>query len=208
MAISVDYTGARFCINVPQSDLTLISGTLYEHDTDAFWDEVKAWEASHIGIVFEDMQSYNAPYTVFGTTYAPKVEILNETNSSNTDLYQVCYVPDTAYSVRLVGSNNNIADVQNLILKNTTTQVIPGNAAGLIYGQLTAADVAQLFNYVVEGTETFAEQMRLIRADAAGKIVQAGDGSYNIRDAADSKNRITGDDAANGGRDISATDGT
>jgi len=132
LAISVDYTGARFCINVPQADLTLVSGTLYTHDTDAFWDEMKAWEASEIGIVFEDMQSHNAAYTVFGITYAPKVEILNETNSSNVDLYQVCYIPDTAYSVRLEGSNNNIADIQNTILKNTTTQVIPGNAAGLI----------------------------------------------------------------------------
>jgi hypothetical protein len=38
--------------------------------------------------------------------------------------------------------------------------------------------------------------------------VQAADGSYAIRDAANSKDRIVGDDSANSGRDITSTDGT
>ena len=67
---------------------------------------------------------------------------------------------------------------------------------------------AQIFAHVQEGSETFEMAMRLIRADAAGRIIQQADGSYVIRDAADSKARITGDDAANSGRDISAVDGT
>ena len=68
--------------------------------------------------------------------------------------------------------------------------------------------VDDLFNYVVENDETFAMQLRLIRANAAGRIIEQSDGSYVIRDAVDSKDRIVGDDAVNGGRDILNTDGT
>lgn len=132
MAITVDYSGATFRIKIPQADLTHISGTLYELDTDAFWEDLKALEAAETGIVFQDMQSHNPSYTVAGVTYAPKVEILNSTNSSNTDEYEVFFDPDTQYSVRLTGSNNNIFDLQNSILANSTTQIIPQNSAGLI----------------------------------------------------------------------------
>ncbi len=85
---------------------------------------------------------------------------------------------------------------------------ISGSVVGIARGTLSFDQAApEVFGNLMENGETFAEQTRLIRADAAGKIVQAGDGSYAIRDAADSKDRIEGDDAANGGRDISATDG-
>lgn len=67
---------------------------------------------------------------------------------------------------------------------------------------------AQIFAHIMENSETFAEQVRLMRADSAGKIVQQADGTYAIRDAADAKDRITGDDSANSGRDITAVDGT
>ena len=132
MATTIDYTGATYRINVPQGDLSHISGTLYELDTDAFWDDIKALEAAETGIVFQDTQSHNSEYTVAGVTYASKVEILNASNSSNTDVYEVFFDPDTQYSVTLTGSNNNIFDIQNAILANTTTQVLPQNSAGLI----------------------------------------------------------------------------
>ena len=101
------------------------------------------------GIVFEDAQSHSPAYTVAGVTYARRVEILNSTNSSNTDVYEVFFDPDTQYSVRLAGSNNNIFDIQNAILANTTTQVIPQNSAGLQIVEtgvsgLTAAESQQL----------------------------------------------------------------
>ncbi len=54
----------------------------------------------------------------------------------------------------------------------------------------------------VEGTTTLEELVRLIAAEAAGKIIQQLDGTYVIRDVNDSVDRISGDDAANGGRDI------
>lgn len=131
MAISIDYSGAVYRINIPQSDLTVVSGSLYELDTDQFWKDLKALEAAETGIVYQDTQSHNPTYTVVGVTYAKKVEILNASNSSNTDVYEVFFNPDTQYSVRLVGSNNNIFDIQNSILANTVTQIIPTNSAGL-----------------------------------------------------------------------------
>lgn len=136
MAISVDYSTTPFRVSVPQADLTPVTGTLYELDTKWFWDQLKAWEASETGIVFQDMQSYNAAYSVFGTTYFPKIEVLNSTNSSNTHEYEVFFTPDTQWSVRLSGSNNNIADLQNAILANSSVQVIPNNSAG---GQIITA---------------------------------------------------------------------
>jgi len=146
MAITVDYSSSPFRIKIPQADLTLISGSLYELDTDAFWDDVKALEAAETGIVFQDMQSHNAEYTVAGVTYAPKVEILNGTNSSNIDVYEVFFDPDTQYSVRLAGSNNNIFDLENAILANTTTQIIPQNSAGLIFNAASSIGQGDLDN--------------------------------------------------------------
>ena len=148
MAISVDYSGATYRIIVPQSYLTLVSGSLYELDTDQFWKDVKELESADIGIVFQDMQSHNLEYTVAGVTYAQKVEMLNASNSSNTDVYEVFFSPDTQYSVRLAGSNNNIFDIQNAILANTTTQIIPQNSAGLqlvsVGSGLSASEQAEL----------------------------------------------------------------
>jgi hypothetical protein len=99
MALSIDRTTS--IITIPKADLTLVTGTLYELDTEAFWEELKAIEASEEGIVFIDSQDHNIEYTVVGVTYAQKVEIING--------YQVEFENGT-YSVRLTGSNNNIFD--------------------------------------------------------------------------------------------------
>lgn len=66
----------------------------------------------------------------------------------------------------------------------------------------------QIFQRAVEGSHTFEEFIRLIAAEAAGKVLQQLDGSYVIRDVSDTKDRITGDEGANSGRDITAVDGT
>ena len=191
MAITVDYTVTPHCIQVPQSDLTLVSGTLYELDTDWLFDQIKAWEANHIGMVFQDMQSHNVEYTVQGVTYAQKVEILNSSNSSNTDEFCILFTPDTLYSVRLTGSNNNIADIQNAILANTTTQIIPGNSAGLIKGEIT--------DQTVEGALTVQDSLKVILAAVSGKLSGAGTGTVTIRDTQDTLDRIvaTTDDSGN-----------
>lgn len=142
MATTIDYSGATKRIIIPQADLTLISGSLYELDTDVLRTDLKALEAAETGIVWQDTHTRNAPYTVGGITYTQSIEILNSTNSSNTDVYEIFFSPDTTYSVRLKGSNNNVFDIQNAILANTVTQVLPQNSAGLIDGSDIASDAA------------------------------------------------------------------
>lgn len=66
----------------------------------------------------------------------------------------------------------------------------------------------QIFARVVETGFDFEELIRIMAAVAAGNVTQGVDGSYVIRDINNTKDRVTGDDAVNGGRTISATDGT
>lgn len=119
--ITVDW--ANKIIDVPQADLTLVSGTLYELDTEWFKDELTQLEASLYGMPNIRILDHNTSYTVAGVTYARKVEIING--------YQVRFEAGT-YSVRLVGSNNNIFDVENGVLFQNSVSVISNNAAGLI----------------------------------------------------------------------------
>jgi len=124
VAISVDW--ASGLITVPQDYLTLITGTLYELDTDQFRLDLKDLEDDVEGIPFPDTHRHNTAVTVAGTTFARTIEIING--------YSVEF-EDGAYSVRLVGSNNNLFDIQNGILVQNQVQVIPTNSAGLIVGE-------------------------------------------------------------------------
>ena len=58
MAITVDWNTLTFF--VPQGDLTLVGGTLYELDTETiFRQAVNAIMAGEEGIVFEDPINHN-----------------------------------------------------------------------------------------------------------------------------------------------------
>ncbi|KPK55001.1 MAG: hypothetical protein AMS22_05095 [Thiotrichales bacterium SG8_50] len=121
MALSVDYSTK--IISVPKADLTLISGTLYELDTDQFRLDLAALQDDEEGIPFPSMFRHNTEVTVAGATYARTIEIING--------YSVEF-EDGQYSVRLAGSNNNIFDVENGILVQNQVQVIAQNSAGLV----------------------------------------------------------------------------
>lgn len=127
MAISVDH--ATRIITIPQADLTLISGTLYELDTNVFRQNLKDFEDGEAGIVLPNTHRHNTEVTVAGTTFARTLEIING--------FSIAFSPDTQYSVRLVGSNNNIFDVESGILQQNQVQVIANNSAGLISGTET-----------------------------------------------------------------------
>lgn len=127
MAISIDW--ATKVISVPQADLTHISGTLYELDTDAFRLELKDLEDDEVGMPFLDTHRHNTAVTVAGTTFARTVEIING--------YSITF-EDGQYTVKLVGSNNNIFDVENGILNQNQVQIIAGNSAGLIVSETTS----------------------------------------------------------------------
>jgi hypothetical protein len=77
---------------------------------------------------------------------------------------------------------------------------------GLIIRECISVD--DIFDRVMENGETFAEQLLLIRANAAGSIEQDGAGSYKIKSADGLTDRIEGDPAPNDGRDVTATDVT
>ena len=146
MATSIDW-GTKV-ISVPKADLTLVSGTLYELDTAAFRLELKDLEDSDDGMPFPDTHVHNVPVTVAGVTYARTIEIVNG--------YSVEF-EDGQYSVRLVGSNNNIFDVENGILVPTgLVTVIPTNAAGLILNQtgLLPGDISAIADAVWNYTLT------------------------------------------------------
>ena len=121
MPISIDW-GTKV-ISVPQSYLTLISGTLYELDTEQFRLDLKALEDDETGMPFPDTHRHATEVTVAGVTYARTIEIING--------YSITF-EDGQYSVRLVGSNNNFFDVENGILNQNQVQIISGNSAGLI----------------------------------------------------------------------------
>jgi len=112
-----------YIISIPKTDLTFISGTLYELDTNDFRLQLKAWEASVEGMVQLVTHVHNTEVTVAGVVYARTVSILPP--------YSIEF-EDGQYTVILKGSNNNIFDVASNILEQNQVQVIPTNSAGLI----------------------------------------------------------------------------
>lgn len=130
--ISVDW-GTRV-ITVPQADLSLVSGSLYELDVDDFRLALKDLEDSDEGMSFPATHRHNTEVTLSGVTYARSVEIINGYTVTFEDT-------GTPYRVRCVGANHNISDVQNL----NDVSLIIGNSAGLIVvggAGLTASDIA------------------------------------------------------------------
>lgn len=180
MTISVDWADTQI-IDVELSDLTLVSGTVYTFDTDAFRLTLKDLEDDADGMPWPRTHDHNTEVTIFGTTFARQVIILPP--------YSVRF-PDQQISVILQGSNNNIADVANGILVQNQAQVIPTNSAGLTAPGFTDEDRIVL-NYLKN-----INQKIFVNTE----LVAAGDGSArtpynNIADALD-------DAEANGIREL------
>ena len=166
MAITIDW-GNTNVINVPQADLTFISGTLYELDTNAFRLALKDLEDDEAGMPWPRTHIHNTAVTVAGTTFARTIEILAPYSVTFEDT-------GSAYTVRFIGSNNNIWDAENGIL-NVTSQVsyVPTNSAGLIAtgtSGLTATESAALLSIATDVTASLALQTG-IEARDVGKHV-------------------------------------
>jgi len=117
MAITINW-GNRI-INVPQSDLTHISGLLYELNIDVFRLRLKDLEDDEDGMIFQYTHNHNTTVSISGTTLARVVELVNG--------YTVTF-EDGQYAVRLVGANSNIGDVTNI----NQVSIRSSNSAGLI----------------------------------------------------------------------------
>jgi len=123
MALSINHD--TLVITVPQADLAHVIGTFYRMDTETYFRQnLIALLDDEDHMVLEDAISHNTEYTVAGVTYARKIELING--------YSLTFSPDSAWTVELQGSNNNLFDVENGILNQNNVQVIPGNSAGLI----------------------------------------------------------------------------
>lgn len=136
MATSINW--ATKVISVPQADLTFVSGTLYELDTDAWRLELKDIEDGD-GMPFLDTHRHNTEVTIAGITYARFFEIING--------YTVEF-EDGQYAVRLAGSNNNIFD-EGVIVRNQVS-IIPTNSAGLISGAAIDSKLDQILTALGE----------------------------------------------------------
>ena len=117
MPITIDW--ATGVISVPQSYLTLVSGSLYEFDTEQARLDICDLEAGEEGIVFDVTHVHNTEVTISGVTFARLIEFIN----GYTFTFE-----DGQYRVRLAGSNNNITDVANL----NQVSLLQQNSTGLI----------------------------------------------------------------------------
>ena len=165
MALSVDY--ATKIITIPQADLTLIAGTLYELDTNQFKLDLGALQAAQAGMWADTMYIHNGQVVVAGTTFARTIEIINGSS--------IEFEAGT-YTVRLAGSNNNIFDVENGILVQNTVQVIAQNSAGLIVtsGGATVAPTAQQIRDAMTITSTSGKNSVDDKLDSNFAIGAAG----------------------------------
>lgn len=117
MAISIHWpTGV---ITVPQADLTLLSGSRYQLDVNAFRLVLKDLEDSEDGQVWPTTHNHNTELVLSGVTYARSFEIING--------YTVEF-ENGMYSVTCIGANHNIADVKTV----NSVSLIIGNSAGMI----------------------------------------------------------------------------
>ena len=142
-------------------------------------------------------------------TAVADIFIDNETTASKrqTDTARI-YKDDGSYPVLDPTTSGFGIDInwQNVVYVVTA-------GSGLTAGQaaeLTAAAGASTFDPatdVVEGTETWTEAMRLVRANAAGKLAVSGT-TVTMRDAADTKDRITATVDDDGQRTAVTTDGS
>ena len=120
MAPSINW--ATKVITIPQSDLSLVSGNLYELNVDTFRLALKNIEDSEEGMAFASTHRHNTQVVLAGVTYARTFEIIN----GYTVTFQDTGSP---YTVRCVGANHNLADVVNY---TSEVSLIVGNSAGLL----------------------------------------------------------------------------
>lgn len=142
MALTVD--PATFVWSVLQADLTFISGTLYDLDTNQLKLDMGLELASEDGIWMPDAFIHNTEVTVAGTTFARTIEMINGHSITLEDT-------GGAYSTRMINSNNNMFDIENSILNPTAlVTVISTNSAGLVVSGsgVTPGDVSDIADAV------------------------------------------------------------
>jgi hypothetical protein len=119
----MDINWATGVITVYKTDtfMSLVSGTVYQMDTDGFRLALKDDEDGNIGMIFPDTHRHNTTVVLSGVTYARVLEILSPYTVTFDDA-------GGAWTCLLSGSNNNVLDVVNY----STVQLLAANSAGLV----------------------------------------------------------------------------
>lgn len=186
MAITFDVPARK--ITVPQSDLTLVTGTLYELDTNWFREQMNDFGDSEEGMMAPDTHQHFTEVTISGDTQARTIIMING--------WRVEFSPDSQWSVRLVGSNNNIWDIEGNVLVQNQVQVIPTNSFGLVKG----AGAQAVWDEVIEGGYTARQLQRIMAAALAGTLSGAESATITIKGVDGTTTRIQAvgvDDAGN-----------
>ena len=116
MAPNIDWINR--IIEIRKSDLTHVSGKVYQMDLNEFRLQLKDLEDDE-GIVYVDTHRHSTAVNLGGVTLARVIEIIND--------YTITF-ENGVYAVNLVGANSNVADVLNL----NQVSVRSNNSAGLI----------------------------------------------------------------------------
>lgn len=191
-------------ITIPLSDLTVITpGVRYSLTSDKLWELLRELAGSEEGIA----QTYTPDLFPFRRTAAtagtPQI----------TDLINNYFIQfgSGPYTLDITDGNTNLGDPA-VHPAGDQVSVNTNNTAGAIQvgsgvTEQDKIDIANaVMNYIVENGETFIEQIRLMRAEAAGDIVRSGD-LHTIKSADGNTDRIVAN-ADENGRDVTATDGT
>jgi hypothetical protein len=110
----------------------------------------------------------------------------------------------------VVNVNNGISifvvnPLVSFINNTSAAGVLVTGGSGVLPSDITDIKNA-IFDEIMENSETFAEQIRLMRAEAAGTITKSGV-VHNVKSADGLTNRITAD-ADENGRTVTAVDGS
>lgn len=171
---------------------TLVGGSVYTMDTDAFRLALKDVEDSEEGMVHDDTHRHNTEVLLGGVTFARTFEIING--------YTVEFLPADHWTARLTETNNNIADVKTV----NEVSIIQQNSAGLAVA--TGAD--GVWDEPLESGYTARQIVRIMAAALAGKLSGADGTSISIRDLNDTKNRIDATVDIDGNRTSVILDGS
>ena len=106
-------------INVPQSDLSLVSGVLYEYDMNTFHLALKDLLDDEEGMPFLDTHIHNPPVLISGILLARQIILING--------YTVTF-EDGQYAINLINANTNVAENTNI----NQVSIRPQNSAGLV----------------------------------------------------------------------------
>jgi hypothetical protein len=200
MAYAVNWTTK--VVTIPLTDLTFVSGTNYTLDAADVWIELRRLEASPTdGLWADQIAEFVNTQVLSGLSYSAILKMVNgytwNTDTSNK-------------TISLLGINNNLLDT---FIPGNGISVLANNSGGKITvdggaSAITQQDKDDIENQVhtriMENGETFEEQVRLIRAEAAGTIVKTGD-VHEIKSADSLKTRITAT-ANEDGRVVTDTD--